>query len=84
MIFNFIKTIALLAFGTIYMTGKDSMFPLPTILILRNTGVYVGFSDGYNVLSYIEISVNKTLSLCTILKVPNVNLYKPYWTWGKP
>ena len=49
-IFNFMKTIALLAFGIMYMAGKDSMFPLPTILILRNTRVYVGFSDGYNVL----------------------------------
>jgi len=72
------KTVALLAFGTIYMVGKDSMIILLTILILRNTGVHVGFSDGCEVLSYIKTFVNKTLSLCTILKVPNVNLYNSH------
>jgi len=77
-IFNFMKTVALLAFGTMYMAGKDSMITLPTILILRNTGVHVGFSDGCDMLSYIETFVNKTLSLYTILKVPNVNLYNSH------
>jgi len=76
------KTVALLAFGTMYMAGKDSMITLPTILILRNTGVHVGFSDGCDMLSYIETFVNKTLSLYTILKVPNVNLYNSHIRLG--
>ena len=74
-IFNFIRTIALLAFSTIYMIGKDSISLLPTILALRNTRVHIGSLDSSNMLFYIEISVNKTLSLCTILRVPNVNPY---------
>ena len=63
--------------------GKDSIIILPTILILRNTGVHVGFSDGCDVLSYIETFVNRTLSLCTILKVPNVNLYNRHIRLGE-
>jgi len=76
--FNFMKTIAILAFGTIYMVDKSGMFPLPTILILRNIRIHVGFLDGYNMLFYIEISVDKTFSLCTILRVSNVDLYNSH------
>ena len=60
MIFNFIKTVVLLVFGTMYMAGKDSMITLPTILILRNTGVHVGFSDGCDMLSYIVSGIVHT------------------------
>ena len=72
------KTIAILAFGTIYMVDKSGMFLLPTILILRNIRIHVGFLDGYNMLFYIEISVDKTFSLCTILRVSNVDLYNSH------
>ena len=76
--FNFMQTIALLAFDTMCMAGKSGMFLLLTILILRNTRIHVGFSDGCNVTSYIETSVNKTLSLCTVLRILNVNSYNSH------
>lgn len=78
MVFNFMKTVTLLAFDTICTAGESSVFSLPTILALRNAKVHVGFLDSCNMLSYIETSVNKILSLCTILRVPNVNLYNSY------
>ena len=72
------RTIILLTFGTMCIAGKSSMFPLLIILTLRNAKVYVGSSDGCDVLSYIKTSVDKTLSLCTILRVSNINPYNSY------
>jgi len=63
MVFNFMRTVTLLTFGTVCIAGKSGVFSLLTIHVLRNTKVHVGSLDGCDVLSYIEISVNKILSL---------------------
>ena len=81
-VFNFIRIITLLTLGIICIASESSMFPLPTILVLENTRVHVGFSNGCNVLIYIETSVNKTLNLCIILRVPNVNPYNGHIWFG--
>jgi len=78
MVFNFMRTVTLLAFGTMCTAGESSVFSLLTILALKNAKIHVGFLDSCDMLSYIETSVNKILSLCTILKVPNINLYNSY------
>ena len=78
MVFNFMRTVTLLTFDTMCIVDESGMFSLPIILALRNAKVHVGFSDSCNILSYIETSVNKILSLCTILRVPNINLYNSY------
>ena len=83
MMFDFMRTVALLVFNTIYTVGESSMFSLPKILALRNTRVHVGFLNDYNVLFYIEISVNKTSSLCTILRVLNINPHNSHIGLGK-
>jgi len=66
-----------------YTAGKSGISPLLTILVLRNTRIHISFSDSYNILFYIKISINKTLSLCIILRVPNVNPYNSYIRLGK-
>ena len=71
-VFDFMRTITLLIFGTMCIAGKSSVFLLPTILILRNTRVYFSFLNSSDMLFYIETSVNRTLSLHTSLKVPNI------------
>ena len=78
MMFDFMRTIILLAFGTIYMIGESGVSSLSTILVLRNARVYVGSLDGCNILSYIETYINKTLSSCTVLRVSNINLYNSH------
>ena len=69
--FNSMRTIVLLVFSIIYTISKSGIFPLLVIFVLRNARVHISSLDNCNILSYIEIFVNKTLSLCTILRVPN-------------
>jgi len=52
------------------------------ILILKNTRIHVCFLNHHNVTSYVEVSVDKTFSLSTALRVPYVNLdhcYIGFW-----
>ena len=76
--FNSMRTIVLLVFNIIYTISKSGIFPLLVIFVLRNARVHISSLDNCNILSYIEIFVNKTLSLCTILRVPNIDLYNSY------
>lgn len=76
--FNSMRTIVLLVFSIIYTISKSGIFPLLVIFVLRNARVHISSLDNCNILSYIEIFVNKTLSLCTILRVPNIDLYNSY------
>ena len=68
----------IIVFRAMCMTSKSGMTPLPTILVLRNARVYVGSPNGCNLLTYIEISVNKILYFCTILRILNIDLYNSY------
>ena len=58
MMFRFMWTIAFDAFGTLDSARKGCMFPLPTILALRDTGVHVGSPNGRNVVSNIKTPVD--------------------------
>jgi len=49
------------------------MIPLPTILTLRNTRIYVGAPYHCSDTSYIEAPVNNFLSIATVLGIPYVN-----------
>jgi len=60
--FNFMRTIVLLVFSTIYTISKSSMFSLLVISILRNARVHISFLDNCNMLSYIEIFINRLLA----------------------
>ena len=72
--FNSIRAIAFLAFITVNMASKSGMTPLPTILALENTRIYVGSSNSSNMMSYIETSVNKAFSFHIILRIPGIDL----------
>ena len=54
------------------------MFPLPAILILGNSKVYVSIMNGGNMASYIKAVVNESLNRCTTLEISYVNLYNGY------
>jgi len=58
MMFKFVRAVALSIFGTMSMAGKCSMILFLIIFILRNTRIYVGSLNGYNVMSYIKTFVN--------------------------
>ena len=66
-----------------YTASKSGISPLLTILALKNARIHISSSNSYDILFYIETSVNKTLNLCTILRVPNVNPYNSHIRLGK-
>ena len=51
------------------------MTPLPTILAEWDPRVHVRTSDGCDMVSYIETSVNKHFRILTTLNVPDVDPY---------
>ena len=77
-LFIMLDFMMIIAFRAMCMTSKSGMTPLPTIFVLRNARVYVGSPDSCNLLTYIEISVNKILCFCTILRISNIDLYNSY------
>jgi len=72
-VLGLVRAIALNTFGSLDMAGQCHMSPLPAVLALRNARIHVGSLNCCNVPSYIEVPVNKTLSLTTTLNIPNVN-----------
>ena len=73
MVFSLVKAIALDTLGALDTAEHSCMFPSPAILTLRDTKVYIGFSNSRNKSSYIETPVNKTFSLTSTLNIPDVN-----------
>ena len=49
------------------------MTPLPTVLALWNIWVHVGTSNGSDVTSYVEMTVDNVLSCRTALGIPDVH-----------
>jgi len=46
--------------------------------LLQYSGIHVSISNGHNILSNIEVLVNKALSPATALDIPNINLNDRY------
>ena len=55
------------------MTAECQVAPLPTVLALRDTWVCVGTSNGSDVASNIEASVDDVLSYRTAPGIPDVH-----------
>ena len=66
-VFNFVKTIIFLAFGAMCTASKSYISLFPTVFVLRDTRVHIGFLNSSNTMLYIKASVNKILGLNTIL-----------------
>jgi len=54
-----------------------------TILILRNTWIYISSLNCRDVTFYIEVSVNEIFYLWTILRIPDINLDYKYIRFGR-
>ena len=59
--FSNVSSIALGAPGDMRATAKCRMSPLPTVLTLQDTWVYVGIFDGSDESSNIEVTINNVL-----------------------
>jgi len=57
-VFNFVETIAFLAFRPMNTTCESSMFLFPAIFILEDIRIYIGISDYSNVLTNVKIPVD--------------------------
>jgi len=54
-----------------------------TILILRNTWIYISSLNCRNVTFYIEVSVDEVFYLWTILEIPNIDPDYRYIRFGR-
>jgi len=67
MMFNFVRSTAFLTFRAISSTRKYRVTPLPIVVTLRYTRVYIGSFNSGNTITKIKKVVNKKLSLGTVL-----------------
>jgi len=65
--FQFVWTIAFLILWSMHVTCIYSTTLLLVVFVLRNTRVYICFSNHSNISFYIKIPVNKAFCFCTIL-----------------
>ena len=72
-IFYLIEAIILDTFGPMHMTYKIHISQFLPILALRNTQIYVGFLNHYNVVSNIEASINKVFCSSTTLRALDID-----------
>ena len=77
-VFRFMWTITFYALGTLDSIYENSMSPLPTILILENSWIYICSTNCSDEASNIEVTIDKTLSLTSALDVPYVKPYNGY------
>ena len=54
------------------------MSSLLAILALGDTRVYICFSNGSNIVAYVEASINQAFSFCTTLDIPNIDSNNNY------
>jgi len=71
--FNLVRSITFDILGTLGLTHKNDMSPLPTILTLKSTWIHVCSTNSCNMTSYVEASVDKSLGRCTALWIPDIN-----------
>ena len=57
-VFRLVGTVAFNTFRTLDFAWKGSVTPLPTVLVLWDTRVHIGSSNGHDIPSNIEASVN--------------------------
>ena len=72
-VFSQVSSVALGISGDMRTTAECRVAPLPTVLALRDTWVHVGTSNGSDVASNIEVSVDDVLSYRTALGIPDVH-----------
>ena len=74
-IFWFVRTVVLNVSWSLEFTYKCCMIPLPAVLALEYSWIYICSSDYSNETSYIERTVNKCFCWVTTLCIPDIYLY---------
>ena len=72
MVFRFVRTIVFDTFGTLNSTQEHRMTLFPAIFTLQYSGVHINISNSCDILSNIEVLVDKALSSTTALNIPNI------------
>lgn len=78
LVLSLMRNIVLYTPGTLNSVWKDSMFLLPTILILWHTWIYVCSTNSGNIASNIKAPVNESFSFVTTLNVSDIQLDNNY------
>ena len=78
--FNFMRTVILNVFRTMYLIHESHV---ALFLILQDARVYIYVLDSCNMPTNIETSVNKTLGLKTTLSILYINLDHYYIIFGE-
>jgi len=69
------RAITLHTFSPLDTAYSSHVTPLPTVLTLKNTQIYIGPAYCSDITSNIEMSVDNFLGVGPILHVPDVDLY---------
>ena len=72
-VFSNVGSIALGTPGDMRATAKCQISPLPTVLTLWDTWVYVGTFNGSNKSSNIEVTIDNVLCQRTTLGIPDIH-----------
>jgi len=84
MVFRFVRTVAFDTFWSLDSAWECHMTSLPAIFTLWDTWVHVGFLNGCDISSDVEISVNEHLGITATLDVPNIypnNQHVRFWRY---
>jgi len=60
MVFNLMRSIALNTLKVLSSTSKSGVFPLPVVLVLENTRIYIYTLNSGDIAFHIEESINKS------------------------
>jgi len=82
MVFGKVRAITPHTLRSLYTTDSCHMTPLPAVLVLWYAWVYICTLNCCDETTNVEPSVNDFLSIGSVLRVPNVNLYDGYVGFG--
>ena len=68
------RAITLYAFSSLNSAYFHHIFPLPTVLTLRNSQIYIHSPNSNDIASHIKVSIDEAFHPQTILYIPNVEL----------
>ena len=82
-VISWVGAVAFNTLHSLYSAHLSWVSPFPTFLALRNSWVHVCSMNSCNKISYIEAIVNEFLSICTALRIPDVDLYNSHIQFGR-
>ena len=68
-----VRSIVFITSRHMYLARRSWVTSSPTFFILKDTKIYISISNGSNIMSNIEATVDNSLGFGTTLQIPDVN-----------